>query len=459
MHTMAHNELHLLCAHLHMCAMTRWSRHDSFAWWTWLIHRRDMTQCTPWQTKAPCVHLHTCEMTHSWLIDWDMTHPHEGHDSFTEGTWLTHMRDMTHSHEGHDSFSWGTWLNASLGKQKCLAPTFIRVTWLIHMRDMTQWSRHELFKRAMWLIHRRDVTQCAPWQTKVPYAHLQTCDMTHSREGHDSCTRGTWLNAYLGKARVERAMHTPSYVCYESLIEIWLIRMRDMSHWQEGRDSMHTTPWYVCYESLIEIWLIRMRDMTHSHEGHDSFAWGTWLIDRRDVTQCIPWQKQKCHAHIFFARVTCLIHRRDMPLSQNGHDSLTGGTWLIHRRDMTHSQEGQDSTRTLTQDESKVPCGRDAHVVMRASSYEWHDSFTRGTCLFHRSDMTDSQEGHDSFTEGTWLIHRRDMTQRVPWQRTSRECRACTCCRFRAPRRWSASGCDITAEIWLVSITRRDSFI
>ena len=77
-------------------------------------------------------------------------------------------------------------------------------------------------------------------ESHVPCAHLYTCDMTHPREGHVSFTRRTWLNAHHGTQRVALAMCAPSYVCHDSLIETWLIRMMDMTHSQEGHDSMHT---------------------------------------------------------------------------------------------------------------------------------------------------------------------------------------------------------------------------
>ena len=108
----------------------------------------------------------------------DMTRTCTGHDSFTSGTWLNHVRDIICSIAlscmCHGSFICGTWYNL----ESCAGhDPFICGTWLIHVWDMTHscvW--HESF-------------MCG---TSFVALLIRACVMAHSYVGHDSIMGGTW---------------------------------------------------------------------------------------------------------------------------------------------------------------------------------------------------------------------------------------------------------------------------
>jgi len=154
-------------------------------------------------------------------------------------------------------------------------------------------------------------------------------DMTHSRAGHDSFTRVTWL-IHMGSlsapvADVTDAGHTPMCAWRDSFTRVtWLIHMSDMTHVHVWRDSCICDTWV----PQSPTWFMRA---THVRVGHDSFMCVTWLIYMSDMTYShVTWLLHMWYLSAPVADVIYASNTRawDMTHSCLWRDSFTWVTWL-----------------------------------------------------------------------------------------------------------------------------------
>jgi len=334
--------------------------YDSFVWVTWRIHTigigyqyegRDSFWAP--EVRLLSAHIRTYEMTHSYaghdasiqlvrvVHTRDITlfevctlriFSYIWNDFFEWGTWLIHTIGMSHPHEGHNSFSAPKARLHSAHMHTCKNDSFV-----CHTNGISHpYGGHDSFG--------------AP-KSRLHSAYIHMFSTSHSYSCHHSSIWGTWL--------VNMSHDSSIWVMTRQYVYIITGRYAAFTHVPSLVNIIHTCAMtqsydsYMCHHSIIHVpsrihtyALTHTSASTHSYMCHYSSIWGTWLFFswttklRVHSPSSIYMNDTNTHTH---THTPSLVDMRDMTLF------FGGGTKVrVHSPSSTCMNDTNTHTHTIT---------------------------------------------------------------------------------------------------------------